>query len=55
MYPSADRMLFHSAELFWKSLIVLSDQVFDFEHQPRLKEFAKISEDVLPSAKKAEL
>jgi hypothetical protein len=55
MYPSADRMLFHSAELFWKSLIVLSDQVFDFEHEPPLKEFAKISEDVLSSAKKAEL
>jgi hypothetical protein len=56
MYPSSDRMLFYSAELFWKALIVLSKQVFDWGHEPETsQEFGKISEDILPSTERARL
>lgn len=55
MYPSADRMLFHSAELFWKSLIVLSDKIFDWTHEPDSSEFSKISDDILSSSERARL
>lgn len=55
MFPSSDRMLFHSAELFWKSLIILSDHVFDWKHEPPSDEFSKISTDILSDREKAEL
>ena len=55
MYSSCDRMLFQSAEFFWKSLVVLSGRMFDFEHQTPKNEFSKISHDILKPEDKAQL
>jgi hypothetical protein len=55
MYSSCDRMLFQAAEFFWKSLVVLSGSIFDRQHETPMKEFSKISDDILKAEDKAQL
>jgi hypothetical protein len=55
MYSSCDRMLFQSAEFFWKSLVVLSGQRFEHQHQAGKNELSKISDDILMAEDRAQL